>query len=1851
MSAKLPFNTSHAFIIGNDTYEHVSKLKTAVKDAKDIANLLGNVHQYTIHSLYNGTKEQMEDLFASMSNIVKKDDRVIFYFAGHGIAIDSEKDPEGYLVPVDAESKGIEKLVPMKLLHDTLLQLPCKHGLLILDCCFAGSFKWSTGFRFSFIRGAEEELYEERFMRFVEHPAWQVITSSASDQKALDGIQPDNLGARSTMTDKKNSPFAFALQQAIKLKGKAKQARGNRSDGVITATELYSYVRRMVEDESKKQGTKQSPAIFTLSKHDTKGEFIFLEPGHRLNLPKAPDQNPYQGLKAYKTQEQHSKMFFGREQAIAAMARQIGKTAILLVSAPSGQGKSSTVMAGLIPALQQKIQDQKGEYLMLRPSDQESKKWAKLDQLNVEEPHLILLDQYEEMFHQEEADRSQKETLLVAFYEKLQAYMQQHRKLPATKLILTMRSDFEWQLKQSAFGQAFWEEKHVLRFLYRLPPMEREELREAMVQPAYLVAYDFESDELIGRILDEVQHAPGALPLLSFTLQKLYEYRDFGKRLFTEKAYFDKLGGVNGALSTHADRVYKSLKDSDQQDFMRKLMLRMVRLNDGSYSRRKVYRTYDSKRLDKALDELDYPDHQDPTVEAVLKVMEETQLIVIGKDEVGTYVEPIHDSLINFWPRCLNWIQAFRRENIVLQRQIWQAVLEYHQLEESEERDIEDAIGKRPSSLWNNNPKLQQIQIAVTDPGYEWLVERELEDRPISSLSYLLWEETPSDQQLAILENWDWHFQQSDLQQRYEVVLAQMDNWLNEAEVAFVKESFARQQTELERAIKQRDEAIQARELAEKRTKEAEAAAITAIARTTPRENLTTRLKLMQAAYAKTLPDPPQPMVSQTLADVCFDQLQRDGKPPVYLPSHYLWLDSKVDELILTPDGKHILTFYSEREDSVWEDPKSSAALWSTKGSLIKEWTWESKIRGDVRCSPNGKYLVLFDELIMWNSEKQGFQNHPFSGGVYIRYGVDNDWFFSSNIDAIPGDSLFSIDNRYVLIAGTYYPRGFPVKELFRIDGQKIEGVPYPLWKGEERDTFPLVVGLEFSPDCQSLLCLEYDPTDEWGDEQMHFHFRIWNISEQKVISLVSIEAEDVDILSNCQVKFSPDGQSILVLIPSAEVSLWDRKGVKVADLGTALNDRIYSMVLFSPRGAWILTRPATNMISLWSKQGVKEKEITLGVDDNIEEAVFSPDDQKLILVIESTSLDEDSGTEDKRHQLLVYHLAEEIEKMEIPIDITAWKRTIDFFKDSNHFLLQNDQTTNFLDVSGHFIRQLEISQYEDPVYRVKGDLLFHIISDGSGVIAVNHNQQIQYLSPGGELISMLDNHNKKVIDLKVSDNEETIAVLSDDGYIKIWRKPFQGRKVFSFLKTSHKLKFEDANLKHREVEWSLNGQCLLCKAFNRDNHTYERDYIVHLWDQEWKHIHSFPHAQEATFSPDGQRILLTYEEKVELWDSNGDFISLFDPKPEQIHFIPNQKELFLVLKKEEGIGTASIWSENGEKLKDLEPAFPLNYDTKIGFSPDGQSFLTKGMPTTIDEFIYSKGILWMEKGDRMTELPWEPELRSGKDSSVFSPNGKYLFTFMKDVGNSLWDHEGTSLKEFERGDGRTYVEFSPSSSHLLLYSGGGACEIIALDGLHSIDLTETLKGDSERFKEYPLKEGLTKFSPDGDLFTITYEGDDEITTFLFDLDGTIRKELDQINIECVEFSPNAQWIVTVSWNMGQRSVMVIRDAKGSEIQVVEKAESRIHDVKWFPSSHLFLSEYQDQLKLWNTKGELLANWELGEGRYLGISPDGQGVLVSGENGAIQMWPIPEVWYQYLEETTDIPELTDQEKEDLGLNF
>ncbi|MBW4527747.1 MAG: caspase family protein [Phormidium tanganyikae FI6-MK23] len=760
------FRKNIAIVIGINTYQQgIPSLKTAVNDAKELAHILQEQHGYTtllfLDQVATGST-LLEFLTEKLPDLVTTNDRCLFYFAGHGIALNGEDGPEGYLIPQDARLGDVSTYLAMSQVHKALLQLSCRHFLGILDCCFAGAFRWSSTRKLVPVELGT--IHKERFDRFIQDPAWQILTSAAYDQTALDAFDLKNDRGQTG----EHSPFAAILIDA--LEGKADlyppaEPGKSAGDGVLTATELYLYLRDRIEVATEAHAMRQTPGICPLSKHD-KGEYIFLSPGHELNLPPAPlldsSKNPYRGLEAF--EEQHRELFFGRKALAQKLYEFVISHSLTVVLGASGSGKSSVVKAGLVPKLRPGKDDPSWSVLPpFRPGEdpfravnkalaavnlpaiavpgesapnsatpvQQLAQWFEAHpQVNL----LLVIDQFEELITLCRNDKERQQ-----FLELLATAITAHP--DQLHLVLTLRSDFEPQFRNTPLEQ-YWQ---AARFV--VPAMTREELRQAIEEPASARVMYFNPHGLVDQLIDEVAQMPGALPLLSFALSELYlkylkrqdEAKQQGEtidRAITEADY-EEVGGVTRSLTQRADQEYDALvqKDPDYEYTIRNVMLRMVAVG-GELARRRV-----------PLSELKYAEPENGRVQKVLERFETARLLTPGTDTEGQpYQEPAHDALVRGWKRLLDWKQK-HLGSLILQRELTSDV-----------------------NQWKTSGKKNQ------GSGLLWI-----EDPRLPTALQLSYGRAYKDTWLNLFK---WRF-------GYQAWQSQpCDYWLNESEADFVRKSF-----------------------------------------------------------------------------------------------------------------------------------------------------------------------------------------------------------------------------------------------------------------------------------------------------------------------------------------------------------------------------------------------------------------------------------------------------------------------------------------------------------------------------------------------------------------------------------------------------------------------------------------------------------------------------------------------------------------------------------------------------------------------------------------------------------------------------------------------------------------------------------------------------------------------------------------------------------------------------------------------------------------------------------------------------------------------------------------------------
>jgi energy-coupling factor transporter ATP-binding protein EcfA2 len=382
---------------------------------------------------------------------------------------------------------------------------------------------------------------------------------------------------------------------------------------------------------------------------------------------------PYRGLFAF--QQKDAPFFFGRETFTEQLMAAVQKKSLVAVIGPSGSGKSSVVFAGLIPRLQQ-VGAQGLAPLHIasfRPGDRPFRNLARqlvplletqmseIDQLvevnklatalqqgnlalqdvvtRIQEKNsgdrlLLVADQFEELYTLCQ-DVQERQIFLIRLLEAVN----QTRNF---NLVLTLRADFlGYALSYRPFADALQNAD------VKLGPLNRQELQDAVQKPAEKQGVKLEQG-LTERILEAVAEEPGNLPLLEFALTQLWEKQSNGK--LTHAAY-DAIGGVEKALSNHADDVYAQLTDEEQKQ-VQKIFIQLVRPGEGTADTRRQ-----ATRAEVGEENWD-----------LVKRLADERLVVsdrkktAGEAEEET-VEIVHEALIREWQRLRKWMnndRAFR---------------------------------------------------------------------------------------------------------------------------------------------------------------------------------------------------------------------------------------------------------------------------------------------------------------------------------------------------------------------------------------------------------------------------------------------------------------------------------------------------------------------------------------------------------------------------------------------------------------------------------------------------------------------------------------------------------------------------------------------------------------------------------------------------------------------------------------------------------------------------------------------------------------------------------------------------------------------------------------------------------------------------------------------------------------------------------------------------------------------------------------------------------------------------------------------------------------------------------------
>ncbi len=240
------YRKSFAIIIGINNYESWPSLEFASADAQAVRKKMEQTGFDNITLLIDraATKSRiLAELFHELPSKVGREDRVVFFFAGHGqteTLINGGK--RGYIIPVDADHNDYPATsISMDQIRNLSRRISAKHILYVMDSCYSG-----LGLNRS--PGVSPKI--SNYLRKVSSMrAVQIITAGGKDEQVQE----------------KEGHGLFTTYFLKALDGEA----DINKDNVVSGTELGAYLRPIVSNASNQD---QTPLYGRL---EGEGEFLF----------------------------------------------------------------------------------------------------------------------------------------------------------------------------------------------------------------------------------------------------------------------------------------------------------------------------------------------------------------------------------------------------------------------------------------------------------------------------------------------------------------------------------------------------------------------------------------------------------------------------------------------------------------------------------------------------------------------------------------------------------------------------------------------------------------------------------------------------------------------------------------------------------------------------------------------------------------------------------------------------------------------------------------------------------------------------------------------------------------------------------------------------------------------------------------------------------------------------------------------------------------------------------------------------------------------------------------------------------------------------------------------------------------------------------------------------------------------------------------------------------------------------------------------------------------------------------------------------------------------------------------
>ncbi|MEA5541488.1 WD40 repeat domain-containing protein [Limnoraphis robusta Tam1] len=1106
---------------------------------------------------------------------------------------------------------------------------------------------------------------------------------------------------------------------------------GDRNTATITITNYYYH---------------ESKTVIPIESTDTTDE----------NLP-----CPYRGLFHFGPND--AEFFFGREVFIQELFTTTQTRNFIPVLGASGSGKSSLVMAGLVPKLQKEgywkfthfrpssdpfhalaeslvplYEPDKNATEQMRQARQLAEYFVEgsvllqdvLSQIERNYPNhriLLIADQFEELYTlcAEQKTRHRFLDILLTSFQLSSSQSQSSH-----VLVATMRADFLGNaLSYRRFADVLQNAD------IKLGPMNREELSQVIVKPAEKLGVTFEAG-LRERILDDVEDEPGNLPLLEFALTELWKRRK-GKQL-THAAY-EEIGQVQGALARHADENYSKLSTA-QKEQVRRIFIQLVRPGEG---------TEDTRRLATKVE-------LTGASWSLVKQLADARLVVTSRNAAyQETVEVVHEALIRNWSELRQWMDTDRSFR-TWQERLRAAMYQWEQTQRDEGgllrgaalAEAEENLKQRREDISSEEQEFIEVSLALRDRLLKKEEKRRKRQFLIASITSVVFVS------LSIVAAYQWRQAEITIidavmnssQGSFNVNRNSLDALINalKAGKRLQRLPWGSKEQKLQASVLS-TLAQSVSWVREQNRLEGHKNWIQSVSFSQDGQMLATgsydnTVKLWRrdgSLFNKTLEGHTKPVTSvrfspddKIIASGSWDGTVRlwdsNGNLKRMIQAHD---DQGVISVSFSPDGEIIASASSDK----------TVKLWRMDGQLLHTLTGHQDRVRQVSFSPKGDGIVTVSDdqtVKLWSQDGKLLQtiDKQLGNVMSVDFSGDGQMFATASRDGTV--KLWSREGE--LIKTLEHPKAWSVS--VSRDGQTIasgnEDGTIKLWVRNGKDVRLLdtwtghqgaIPSVTFSPDGQILATASNDSIT-----------KLWQVNRSGLTVLSGHQDKVLDAA------FSPDDKRIASASADGTVRIWNREGKQLLTLKEHQSE--VNTVSFNPNGNIIASGGNDKTIKLWDVDGQLQKTLQ-GHEYKIFSVSFSNDGQTIAsasadATVKLWSLDGKELITLKGHSRRILSVA--------------------FASDGQIATGAGDDNAKLWSSEG---KELQTLKGHTSTVRSVG-----FSPDGTRIVTASDDETINLWRRDGTLIKTLRGHTAAVLDATFSPDGKIIASASSDKTIKLWQ-------------------------------------------------------------------------------------------------------------------------------------------------------------------------------------------------------------------------------------------------------------------------------------------------------------------------------------------------------------------------------------------------------------------------------------------------------------------------------------------------